>query len=258
MPFQFCLKIQYKIFVGDQSHNDVSQLQTDKSPEFLSAGDISRMPFEFDIFNEPPEVTSANGDNLQMQANFDESLDLASVFDAQQFQNGFKLTELTNADGHHYEIYPEYVNSVHKTNIHQVPIKNNVYKVSQVHQQLSRLDSILSENQVMKSQMSSSLNDHLNNLYTTLDSYSSYFSQLLGELEELNLHSSRNSNALQDRIDQYLALVPGVASSISQSSGKLIISNKPIFWITSQSLTNEGSNHQTAPTNQDLMPDYYL
>ncbi|CAG8621340.1 44189_t:CDS:2 [Gigaspora margarita] len=165
--------LTFTLNVGDQSHNDVSQLQTDKSPEFLSAGDISRMPSEFDIFNEPPEVTSANGDNLQMQANFDESLDLASVFDAQQFQNGFKLTELTNADGHQYEIYPEYVNSVYKSTIHQV---------SQVHQQLSRLDSILSENKVMQSQMSSSLNDHLNNLYTTLDSYSSYFNQLLGKL----------------------------------------------------------------------------
>ncbi|CAG8562744.1 11078_t:CDS:2, partial [Gigaspora rosea] len=190
---------------SNPSHNDVSQLQTNMSTEFLNAGDISQMPSDFDIFDETPEVTNVNGDILQMQPNFDESPELISVFDAQQFQSGFNLTELSNVNGYQYEIYPEYVNSFHKTNIHQV---------SQVRQQLSRLDLILSDNQVMQSQMSPLLNDRLDSLYTTLDSYSSYFNQSLGELEESNLHSSRNTNALQDRIDQYIALVPGIASSI--------------------------------------------
>ncbi|RIB27144.1 hypothetical protein C2G38_2240314 [Gigaspora rosea] len=215
--------------VGNPSHNDVSQLQTNMSTEFLNAGDISQMPSDFDIFDETPEVTNVNGDILQMQPNFDESPELISVFDAQQFQSGFNLTELSNVNGYQYEIYPEYVNSFHKTNIHQVPIKKNVCKVSQVRQQLSRLDLILSDNQVMQSQMSPLLNDRLDSLYTTLDSYSSYFNQSLGELEESNLHSSRNTNALQDRNQ---------------------------FWITSQSLTNESSSHQTAPTNQDQISDY--
>ncbi|RIB27141.1 hypothetical protein C2G38_2259943 [Gigaspora rosea] len=140
----------------DPSHNDVSQLQTDKSPEFLSPGDISQMSFDFNAFVESPEVTN-------IQPNFDESPELASFIDAPQFQNRFKLTELTNTDGH--QIYPEYAYSFHKTNILQV---------SQVLQQLSNLDLILSENQVMQSQVLSSLN-------------------------ESNLRSSRMANALQDR-----------------------------------------------------------
>ncbi|CAG8696178.1 6299_t:CDS:10, partial [Gigaspora rosea] len=199
----------------DPSHNDVSQLQTDKSPEFLSPGDISQMSFDFNAFVESPEVTN-------IQPNFDESPELASFIDAPQFQNRFKLTELTNTDGH--QIYPEYAYSFHKTNILQVPIKKNVCKVSQVLQQLSNLDLILSENQVMQSQVLSSLNDRLNNLYTNLDSFSSNFSQLLGELKESNLRSSRMANALQDRINQYSAFEPYAVSSISLSSGKLIIS----------------------------------
>ncbi|CAG8596023.1 2864_t:CDS:2, partial [Dentiscutata heterogama] len=209
------------------SHNYVLQLQTNKSPEFLSAGDISQMRSDYHDFGGPLEVANVDGDilqtqvdessettnvggdilqtradfdgtnvdgdilqtdfdgllevtnvdsdNLQTQANLYKSPGLASIdIDVSQFRNGF---ELTNTDGNQSEISLEYVNSLHKTNIHQVMINNDICKASQVIQQLSCLNLILSKNQNMQSQMLWA--ERLDNLHTTLDSYSSYFGQLL-------------------------------------------------------------------------------
>ncbi|KAF0469436.1 transcription factor predicted [Gigaspora margarita] len=246
---------------GDPSHNCNFQLRANELPEFLSAGDS-------DDLDGAPEFTYLDGDILQAHSNFDlhgspefthmdgdilqtdfnESPKLASVeIDVQHFQNGIGLS--TNADGHQSEIFPgnlyesyDFVNNFHKTNTPQALIKQSVCKASQIIQQLSCLDLILSENQNLQPQISSSLRD-LSDLNKILDLYSSQFHQLLNELQESN---STNTNALQE--DEVLE--PRMASSINQSS------DIGQCWNTSQSLTDRAMNiniqgdHQTAPTNQ--------
>ncbi|CAG8586043.1 14090_t:CDS:2, partial [Gigaspora rosea] len=108
---------------------------------------------------------------------------------------------------------------------------------SQIIQQLSCLDLILSENQNLQPQISSSLRVVLSDLNKTLDLYSSQFNRLLGQCWN-------TSQSLTDR-----------AMNINIQGG-MNTSEKFEINLHNDRIDKSNLGYQTTPTNQHSLPDF--